>query len=324
MKRIIDYFLLEWKKQEGRKPLVLRGARQVGKTYAVRQLGKKFPHFVEINLEVNEAARRIIQKDLDVERIVLQLSELLGQKIQPETTLLFFDEIQIVPEAITLLRYFYEQMPELHVVVAGSLLDFAIEQVGMPVGRVTTLYMYPLSFIEFIIALGHAEWAKAILRADSAQNISEPLHEKLLETLGMYLAIGGMPEAINEWVKTHESRAVKRVHADLLYAYEQDFGKYAKKYQIKYLNLLFLKSIEQLSKKFVFSRVGEYQKRALAPALELLEKAGLFYKIVRSAGQGIPIGAQADLNYFKIIFLDVGLSQVLLKLDISSWFYRSS
>ena len=138
--------------------------------------------------------------------------------------------------------------------------------------------------------------------------------------MGEYLAIGGMPEAVNEWVKTKTSRAAKIVHSDLIYNYQQDFGKYAKKHQIKYLNLLFQKAIDQLANKFMYNRVGEYKKRELEPALELLEKAGLLYKVIKSAGQGIPIGAQADLDDFKIIFLDTGLSQALLKLDITPWF----
>lgn len=321
MKRIIDHFLLEWKDQANRKPLLLRGARQVGKTHAVRALGKQFENFVEINLESNEAARAILEKDLDLARIILQLSELLQKRIEPGTTLLFFDEIQLVPKAIIALRYFYETMPALHVVAAGSLVDFAIEQVGVPVGRITTLYMYPVSFFEFLVALGHLEWAKALLRYTPNQPLNnEALHEKLIHLIGIYLAIGGMPEAVNAWLHNKTSRDAKTVHMDLIYAYEQDFGKYAKKNQIKYLNLLFSKITEQISNKFMYSRVGEYQKRELAPALELLEKAGIIYKIIKSSGQGIPIGAHADLDNFKIIFLDVGLSQALLKLDISPWF----
>ncbi len=319
MKRIVDHFLLEWKGRSGRKPLLLRGARQVGKTYAVRTLGKTFANFVEINLEANQAARKVFEKDLDIDRIILQLSELLQKKIEPGTTLVFIDEIQAVPNAILALRYFYECMPRLHVLAAGSLLDFAIEQVGIPVGRISTLYMYPLSFLEFLTGLGYKEWTRAVINYDSSF-ISEPLHEKILTILGIYIAVGGMPESVNSWKKNRMSRDVKIVHSDLLYAYEQDFGKYAKTHQIKYLNLLFLKAIEQLANKFIYARVGEYQKRELSPALELLEKAGLLYKVIRSAGQGVPIGAQADLNDFKIIFLDTGLSQALLKLDITSWF----
>ena len=320
MKRIIDYFLLEWKKRLNRKPLLLRGARQVGKTHAIRELGKTFPNFIEINLELNAAARNIIEKDLDPHRIVQQLSELLQKKITPETTLLFFDEIQQVPSAITALRYFYEMMPTLHVAAAGSLLDFAIEQVGIPVGRISSLYMYPLSFFEFLVALGHHEWARKITQHTVTDLINDPLHEKLLNLVGAYLAIGGMPEAVNEWKETKTSWASKKVHADLLSTYQQDFGKYAKKHQTKYLNVIFQRAVSQLSHKFIYSRLGEYKKRELEPALDLLEMAGLLHQVVRSAGQVIPLGAQADLDNFKLIFLDVGLCQALLKFDLASWF----
>jgi uncharacterized protein len=319
MKRIIDSFLLEWKERSNRKPLLLRGARQVGKTYAMRKLGKEFPRFVEINFEANAAAKAIVMKDMDPVRIMRQLSELLQVEIVPGSTLLFFDEIQAVPEAITTLRYFFEQVPELHVAAAGSLLDFAIEQVGIPVGRISSLYMYPVSFLEFIAACGHKTWVKLIINHTLAEPLNEPVHKKLLELIGEYLAIGGMPEAVNEWIQTKKSRASKIVHSDLLFNYQQDFGKYAKKHQIKYLNLLLQKAVDQVGTKFMFNKVGEYQKRELEPALELLEKAGLLYKIICSSGQGVPLGAQAKLNDFKIIFLDVGLTQALLKLDIVPW-----
>jgi len=320
MKRTIDYHLLEWKNRSNRKPLLLRGARQVGKTHAARVLGQTFDNFIEINLEFNEPARLIFEKNLDPERIALQLSELVQTPIKPGSTLLFIDEIQHVPKAVTALRYFYELMPELHVVAAGSLLDFAIEQVGIPVGRVTALYVYPVSFMEFLVALGHKEWAKAIMKYTPADAISDSLHGELLYLVGIYIAIGGMPAAINEWLKTKISREVKIVHSELLFSYQQDFDKYAKKHQIKYLNLLFQKAIDQLARKFMFARVGEYKKRELEPALELLEKAGLFHKAIRSAGQGISIGAQAELDDFKIIFLDIGLSQAVLKFDLAQWF----
>lgn len=320
MKRIVDHYLQEWKNRNNRKPLLLRGARQVGKTHAMRELGKSFPNFVEINLEFNVAAKNIVEKDLDPQRIIRQLSELLQKDIVPGSTLLFFDEIQNTPQAITALRYFYETMPELHVAAAGSLLDFAIEQVGLPVGRISTIYMYPMSFLEFLVALGHHKWAELIIEREVSDPLNEPLHAILLNVVGEYLAIGGMPEAVNQWVQTKTSRTAKIVHSDLIYNYQQDFGKYAKKHQIKYLNLLFQKAIDQLANKFMYNRVGEYKKRELEPALELLEKAGLVYKVTRSSGQGIPIGAQVDLDDFKIIFLDIGLSQALLKLDISSWF----
>lgn len=322
MKRLIDYHLLEWKVRENRKPLLLRGARQVGKTYAIRNLGKSFTNFVEINLDFNKDAKSIIERDMDPHRIVRQLSELLQVKITPQKTLLFFDEIQNTPQAIIALRYFYELMPNLHIAAAGSLLDFAIEKVGIPVGRVSSLFMYPLSFLEFLVASGNKGWAKTIIEHDINKPIGNEIHEKIIQQVGEYLAIGGMPEAITKWIKTKTSRSSKIVHSDLIYNYQQDFGKYAKKHQIKYLDILFEKANKQLSNKFMFNRIGEYQKRELEPALRLLEMAGLFHRIMESSGQGIPLGAQARPEKFKLIFLDVGLSQSLLKLDIVPWIIK--
>ncbi len=321
MKRIIDHFLLEWKTSYNRKPLLLRGARQVGKTHAVRQLGKTFANFVEFNFEKNSTVRAIFETDPDAERIIERLSELTNQPIKPGATLLFLDEIQAVPASIIALRYFYELYPDLHVIAAGSLLEFAIAQVGMPVGRVTFLYMYPLSFLEFLAALGHAHFVKAILRygLNNKEHISQEIHDTILSLVGTYIAVGGMPAAVMAWADTKLSRETKKIHESLLTSYQEDFDKYARKHQVKYLSLLFKKALEQLSCKFIFSHVGEYKKRELEPALELLMRAGLLHPVTRSAGQGIPIGAQADLDDFKLIFLDVGLTQALLKLNITNW-----
>ncbi|MBM3894702.1 ATP-binding protein [Candidatus Dependentiae bacterium] len=319
MKRIIDYFLAEWKKDELRKPLLLRGARQVGKTYAVRALAKKFDSFVEINLEQDEVARKIIERDMDVHRILLQLSTHRSVKIIPGKTLLFFDEIQQVPQAISCLRYFYEQIPDLHVIAAGSLLEFAIQQVGIPVGRVSSLYLYPVSFLEFLAAQKKYLWIKTLLSQTTNEPLFEELHTTLMNELALFIVVGGMPEAINAWFKTTSLQTVSTIHHSLLDAYQQDFGKYAKKHQIKYLEILFQHAIGQIGNKFMFSRVGEYKKRELAPALDLLEKAGLIHKIFKTAAQGLPLGAQADLDDFKIAFLDTGLCLATLGLDIASW-----
>lgn len=286
MKRIINHFLLEWKNEEyKRKPLILRGARQVGKTHAVRELGKTFSHFVEINFEFHEDLRNIFTKDHDPQRIIFQLSEYLKKDIVPGKTLLFIDEIQVVPSAIITLRYFYELMPEQHIIAAGSLLDFAIEKVGMPVGRVTNLYMYPMSFLEFLAALGRERWVQAILEHDPHSALFESLHTMLLSVVGEYLAIGGMPAAVNAWVQTKKSRQAKKVHLDLLGSYRQDFNTYAEKHQIKYVDALFNHALFQMSKKFMYSRVEGYQKRELEPALELLQMAGIVNAVIRSDGR---------------------------------------
>ena len=282
MKRLIDYYLRQWVMESDRKPLLLRGARQVGKTYAARQIGKQFDSFVEINLESHDEAQAIFVQNLDPHRIVRDLSAFANSPIVPGKTLLFLDEIQAQPKAITALRYMYEMMPELHVIAAGSLLDFAIEQVGIPVGRVESLYVYPLSFLEF---LAH-EKSKILL--DEAihmreRSFSETVHTILLEQLGFYLAVGGMPEVVNSWHAQEDPFAVSRIHNRLLDAYTQDFTKYAKRHQIKYVENIFRAIPEQLGGKFKYSRIeGEFRKRELAPALDLLQTAGVARKVYNS------------------------------------------
>jgi predicted AAA+ superfamily ATPase len=321
MKRLIDHYLRLWIDDPYRKPLLLRGARQVGKTYAARQLGTLFDSFVEVNLEQFEKARSIFSQDLDPHRIIRDLSILMGVSITPGKTLLFIDEIQARPEALTALRYMYEIMPELHVIAAGSLLDFAIEQVGIPVGRVASLYVYPLSFLEF---LAHAH---EILLREILQNKDTPLsefaHTTAFRLLGQYIAIGGMPEAVSRWLNTDDPFNVARVHHQLLDTYRQDFSKYAKKHQVKYVEQVFRAIPEQLGDKFKFARIeGEYRKRELAPALDLLETAGIAHRVFNSSGQGVPLGAQVDPQDYKILFIDVGLAQASLNLDLSDWFLK--
>ncbi len=323
MKRLIDYALLEWKQNPSRKPLLVRGARQVGKTYALRVLGKTYESFVEVNLEENEYARQIIERDYDVQRIILQLSEYLQQEITPGKTLLFFDEIQASPRAITALRYFYERLPQLHVAAAGSLLEFALEQVGVPVGRIESRFMYPLSFVEFLAAQGNSFWLKALIQARPEAPLSAELHVALMNQVSVYLAVGGMPEAVSTWLAQKTSRAVMRVHATLLESYQQDFGKYAAKHQMKYLDQIFQKALRQLGTKFIFAHVGDYKKRELAPAVDLLVKAGVLHKVFKTSAQGVPLGAEAELDDFKIIFLDCALAQAQLGLDPSAWLIGS-
>lgn len=320
LKRLIDHQLYTWSQQKRFKPLLLRGARQVGKTYAVRELGKKFDIFIEINLEIDSRARNIFTTDLYPHRIMQDITYLTKQEIIPGKTLLFFDEIQAEPKALQALRYFYEIIPELHIVAAGSLLDFAIESVGVPVGRVEFLYMYPLSFIEFIHALGESLLLQAILEHPVEHPISAVAHTQLLQLIKEYLAIGGMPEVVNLWAQEKNASACFKIQQALIRAYKQDFNKYAKKNQIKYLDVLFDNIPRQLGKKFKHSAIpGEFRKRELAPCIDFLATAGVIHKVYHTAAQGLPLGAQIDPDEFKIIFLDVALAQVALGLDITEW-----
>jgi hypothetical protein len=318
MKRLIDWHLSAWKSDKNRKPILLKGARQIGKTYAVRQLAKSFESFVEVNFELISEAITIFEKDLQPERIIWELGLLTDTTILPGKTLLFLDEVQVAPQVILALRYFYELMPELHVIAAGSLVDFATEKVGMPVGRVTSLYVYPLSFIEFLAATDQSQFIGAILKGDP---FSEVLHNRLIDFLGHYLAIGGMPESVAAWAETKDPRASYQVQTELKEAYRQDFSKYAKKHQLPYLDILFKQIPHFIGKQFKYSEIyGDYKKRELAPCLDLLCKANVVHQIAHTAGNGLPLGAEINLNWFKLIFFDIGMSQNLLGLDLPFWF----
>jgi len=321
MKRLIDAELLAWKDAKFRKPLLLRGARQVGKTYAAQQLGKQFQSFVQVNLESQPEARMIFEKDLDAKRIMRDLSLFATLPIIPGETLLFIDEIQITPNAVTALRYFYEQIPQLHVIAAGSLLDFAIEQIGIPVGRVESLYMYPLSFTEFLLSMNLDVLVQEILSHPAEEPISTPIHNKILSLLGEYIAIGGMPGVVECWIETKDPSRCFALHHALIDTYRQDFVKYAKKHQIKYVDIVFNSIPQQLGRKFKYSSIeGDYRKRELSPALDLLTTAGIAHKVTHSSGQGLPLGATIDPQCYKVTFLDVALSQALLGLELEAWF----
>lgn len=317
MKRLIDQELKKWKESSGRKSLILRGARQVGKTFAVRRLGKTYKDFYEINLEKQSTLRSIFESNLDPARIIRDLSVSRGAPIVPGETLLFFDEIQACPQAILSLRYFYEEMPELHVVGAGSLLEFAIEQIGMPVGRVQTLNVFPVSFAEFLVAKKHGLLLEAICDHGA---FSDTLHSQAIRLLSEYFAVGGLPEIVASWVSDEQPLEISNQLAAIVNSYRQDFEKYAKKNQLKYLNLLLQHIPLQVGKKFKFQGIGDYRKRELAPCLELLEKAGIVHIAYHTAGQGTPLGAQADLEKYKVILFDIAFTQQLLGLDLKGWF----
>jgi len=320
MKRILDHYLTEWRINPKRKPLVLRGARQVGKTHTVRNLGKLFNSYVEINFEQLPTVKDIFLKDLDPHRILKELRLIIGKDILPGETLLFLDEVQDVPQAIMALRYFYEEMPDLHVIAAGSLLDFAIEHISVPVGRVSFLYMHPMSFIEFLAAIGEKHVLVEILEHNPKEVLSEPVHQKLLNYLGVYLAVGGMPEAVQAWVDTQNIIECSLVHDALIEAYRQDFEKYSKKLQLKYVELLFKSIPLFLGRPIKFNKISnDYRKRELAPCLSLLEKANIISKVTCTSGNGIPLGAEITPEKFKAIFLDVALSQSMLGLDLKGW-----
>ncbi len=325
MKRLAYYDLRDWlTRSADRKPMLLYGARQVGKTHLVRMLAKLMPNYVEINFEKQKEAFDIFNKDLDPKRIVRDLSLMSDQPIIPGKTLLFLDEIQQQPQAIIALRYFFEEMPDLHVIAAGSLLDFAIEQVGVPVGRITFRWIYPMSFIEFLVATGHNILAKAIISQPVDTPFNDAIHDKALSLVSHYMSIGGMPEVVSSWINNSDIRLCQELQANIITAYEKDIPKYARKHQIKYVDILFKQIPRHITKRFHYGLIeSAYSKRELEPALDLLEKARLITKVIRSQGNGFPLGSQSDLDKFKLIFLDVALAQAILDMPIKDWFLHS-
>ncbi len=322
--RMIDKYLTEWASRSTHKPLLLRGARQVGKSTAVRHLSEQFENFVEINLEKQPAFIQLFKADLDVTRIVSQIAALAGRSIEPRKTLLFIDEIQSCPEAIMSLRFFKEDMPGLHVIAAGSLLEFALEQLPtFGVGRIHSMFMYPMTFDEFLMANGEKLLLKARNKATAAEPLPEPLHQKLVSLFRTFILVGGMPEAVGRWVETHDYVACQEAQDDIVMTYEDDFPKYRKKVDPMLLRQTMRSAAVQASKKFVYERVGDksYKINEVKKALELLILAGLLIPVTHTDANGIPLGSEADSSYRKMLLLDTGLMLRLLNMaidDISS------
>ena len=320
MNRIIDSYLRDWKGQADRKALLLRGARQVGKTYAVRVLGTAFDELVEINLERNAEFAELFRGNLDPHRIIRDLRLMTGKRLVPGSSLLFIDEIQQEPQAVTALRYLHESMPELHVIAAGSLLEFALDQVGLPVGRVASLHMYPMSFLEYLVARGDRPLAERLLDDETLDSIGLPIHERLLRLAGEFLVLGGLPEVVETWNKYENLERCGQILDVLVAAYRQDFAKYAKRHQVKYVDLVFNEVPAMTGRKFKFDALpGTWKARELAPALDLLCKASVVHKITHSSGNGLPLKAESDPRRFKALFFDVGLGQRVMGADVRPW-----
>ena len=320
MKRVIGHYLSDWRTRSGRKALLIRGARQVGKTYSVRALGESFDEFVEINLEKNPEYAQVFEPNLDPQRIVRDLRAMTGGRLRPGTSLLFLDEVQQQPLAVTALRYFYEEMPELHVVAAGSLMEFALEKVGVPVGRVASLHMYPMSFLEFLVACGSSSLAEFLLDPEGPTHVSPPIHNRLLRLAAEYLVLGGLPEVIETWNEYGDMNRCAEVLDVVTAAYRQDFTKYAKRHQIKYVDLVFNEVPLLTGRKFKYSALpGDWKARELAPALDLLCKASVVHKIAHSSGNGVPLKAESNPRRFKALFLDVGLGQRMMGAGTKPW-----
>lgn len=317
-KRLIDNYLSEWASRDTHKPVLLRGARQVGKSTAVKELSKKFDSFVEINFEKQPKYKILFDDDLDVKRIVPQISAIYGTSIKPGQTLLFLDEIQECPRAIMALRFFKEDMPELHVIAAGSLLEFALKELPtFGVGRIHSMFMYPMTFDEFLEANGQQLLIETRNEASIDNPLPEPIHNKLVDFLRTYMLVGGMPEAVKTWVEYHDYIRCQEVQDDIVVTYEDDFPKYKKNVDPTLLRRTLRSVAVQAGKKFVYTKVGlDYKTAEVKKAVELLTLAGILHPVTHTDANGLPLGSEEDKSYQKMLLLDTGLLLRLLNMSL--------
>jgi predicted AAA+ superfamily ATPase len=310
MQRDLYEILCQWKRDANRRPLLVRGARQVGKTYLVNEFGRReFTSLITLNFEKNPEYKDIFNS-LEPTDILEKIVLFTGKGIEPGKTLLFFDEVQDCPSAIMALRYFYEEMPSLHVIAAGSLVEFTLESENfrIPIGRIQYIYLFPMSFGEFMAALGEKELRNYICDPSKLPQLPESLHAKLNEYIRRYFILGGMPAVVQQYCTTGDMIACQRIQRAIVDTCQDDFGKYSRKLKHRYLDRVYNAVPKMVGRKFVYARVDNTIKsRELKAALELLEKAGVVKKIKRTSGAGLPLEAGAKNSFFKVLFLDVGL-----------------
>ncbi len=317
MKRYTINKLIQWKNDPNKKPLIIRGARQVGKTWLMKEFGKtQYKKTIYINFELEDLMREHFSKDLNTKRIIEGL-ELEYSKIDPQNTLIILDEIQECPKALTALKYFYENNPEYQIVAAGSLLGVAIhEQVSFPVGKVDFIDLYPLSFYEFLEANGEEKFVD-LLQNPNNENI-KTFKPKYIEWLKKYYYIGGMPEVVNNFINTNDFQKARKIQENILDAYTRDFSKHISSTGKLKIDLLWESIPNQLtqeSKKFVYKKIKQGARAdEFEEALSWLINCGLVYKINRISKPALPIKAYEDTKAFKLFILDVGLLCALSKL----------
>jgi len=324
MKRFIEKELLTWKNEKERKPLILSGARQVGKSYVVeKNLASHFSNLITINFERQPEFKDCFSTDLDPKKILRRIEALSQRRVSAGETLLFLDEIQCCPKAITALRYFFEEIPEIHLIAAGSLLEFALEKASVPVGRVTYLYLTPLSFEEFLYNSKNELLLEHIRDHSMDKVFPQALHNKALEILKDYLAIGGMPQVVNHFIEHQDYLKSQQLLSDLLEAYIQDFPKYGvKDADLKYIDIVFARAAHLVGKPFKFVQISrDIQSKYLRKGLEHLVKAGVVNLVYKSSG--VPLGANYNPERFKLLFLDVGLMQRACDFNIAQWITKS-
>lgn len=314
MKRLASFQLQQWKKKSRRKPLLLRGARQVGKTWLVREFGKSYSSFVEINLEEQPELISLFNQYKGIpKKIIEHLNLVLGSKIVHGETLLFIDEIQESSDALMSLRYFYEKLPQLDVVAAGSLLEFTLKEISFPVGRIEFLYLFPLNFQEYLLAMGEEQIIKYLHQTSAVEPIPEITHDKLITEIKNYCFLGGMPEVVKTYIDTGDFQQCFKTQGDLINNFRFDFNKYANRSKVPYMRMVFDSIPMQFAKKWIYSNISsEVKSRELSEALHLLNAAGLSYFCHHTSGNGVPLSAEINLKKFKVYFVDIGLALRIL------------
>ncbi len=312
--RNIDAELTIWRLENPGKPLLLRGARQVGKSTAVRHLGTQFEYFLEVNFEEHRTVRSLFEGDLDPLIICENMSVLFDVPIIPGKTLLFFDEIQACVPALSSLRFFYEKYPELHLIAAGSLLEFALEEIpSFGVGRIRSLFMYPLSFGEFLHALGESRLAEV----SNKTALAKPIHDRLLTWLRRFLVLGGMPEVVAHYAAAGDLNTSRQLLDDLLVSFRADFAKYRQHVPALRIAEVFDAVVRQSGRKFVYAKAAtEANHKQVKQALDLLIRAGLVIPVTHTSANGLPLGAEVNPKKQKMLLLDTGLFLRILGLDI--------
>lgn len=311
MYRIAIEKLYKWKNSKRRKPLIIEGARQVGKTWLMKEFGKQaYADTVYINFDSNSRMADLFSADLDTDRLIMGLELYAGRKINPDNTLLIFDEVQEVPRALASLKYFYENAPQYHIVCAGSLLGIALHQgTSFPVGKIDFLKLYPLSFSEFLMATGNERFAELLKNQDYEMITS--FKQTYIDALKHYYFVGGMPEAVQSFAESKDFNEVRAIQKRILAAYEQDFSKHAPNEIVPKIRMLWNSIPSQLArenKKFIYGLVREGGRaREYETAIMWLSDCGLVHKVSRVNAAGIPLKAYEDLKAFKLFIVDVGL-----------------
>ena len=319
----MDRFALEklkqWKEKKNRKPLIIRGARQVGKTWLMKEFGRTcFKKMAYVNFDSNTRMRQVFEGDINIERLILAISAETGVSIDSRDTLLIFDEVQEVPKALTALKYFCEEASEYAIVAAGSLLGVAMHKgTSFPVGKVDFMDLYPLSFREFLCALGEMRFVEILDSSDT--DMVTMFKSKYIDRLREYYFVGGMPEVVQSYLDSKDFNQVREIQKNLLNDYQQDFSKHAETTLVSRLNLVWNSIPMQLAKenkKYIYGQVREGARaKDFELAIQWLMDCGLIHKVQRIKKPGLPLKAYLDLDAFKIYLLDIGLLMAMVDLD---------